>query len=102
MRKSHKQIEELIEARTHEYNSGQASEAVYRASLKALRVPRVEIELLVGRHKPANERRKSFETLRLEASTRYVKDYCDASRGKDRERVDVTTLHFTLQPYVVD
>jgi len=95
MRKSHKQIEELIEARTHEYNSGQASEAVYRASLKALRVPRVEIELLVGRHKPANERRKSFETLRFEASARYVKDYCDASRGKDRERIVIAALSLT-------
>jgi hypothetical protein len=94
MRKSHKQIEELIEARTHEYNSGQASEAVYRASLKALRVPRVEIELLVGRHKPANERRKSFETLRLEASARYVKDYCDASRGKDTKRGASAALRF--------
>ena len=102
MRKSHKQIEELIEARTHEYNSGQASEAVYRASLKALRVPRVEIELLVGRHKPANERRKSFETLRLEASTRYIKDYCNASRGEDRERVVIVGAQFTDQLYVVD
>lgn len=102
MRKSHKQIEELIEARTHEYNSGQASEAVYRASLKALRVPRVEIELLVERHKPANERRKSFETLRLEASARYVKDYCDASRGKDRERVATAGLQLFNQSDVAN
>lgn len=102
MRKSHKQIEELIEARTHEYNSGQASEAVYRASLKALRVPRVEIELLVGRHKPANERRKSFETLRFEASARYVKDYYDASRGKDRERVAIAGLQLFNQSDVAN
>lgn len=102
MRRSHKDIEELIEARTHEYNSGQASEAVYRASLKALRVSRVEIELLVERHKPTNERRKSFEALRFEASTRYIKDYCNASRGKDRERVATAGLQFTNQLYVVD
>ena len=82
MRRSHKEIEELIEARTHDYIGGQASEAVYRASLKALGVSRTEIELLVGRVQHSVQRRENYEDRRLEASMRFVQGYGSfAGRG---------------------
>lgn len=78
MKKTHSEVQELVEARTQDFVDGNASEEVLRASLKALGLKQDDIDHAVDMATLeffSKSKKQDNESLRMESSNAWLNGY---------------------------
>ncbi|KAH1282217.1 hypothetical protein KXX11_003824 [Aspergillus fumigatus] len=78
MRRSYMEVADLVSARRQDYVNGHASEAVYRASLKALGLSQVDIENELDNAAAEwvqNAKNFDHEDKRMKSSLEWINEY---------------------------